>query len=587
MKSKAKKKPSGELHYSPRFLKEVWRPVQAAVEETGGEITTEIKVLFRDLCIAVGHAERIRNLYRIKDKLTSQAVFMVPNGPQEHYLKNRTGRDIILKTRQIGFTTLLAVDEYDRAVWEPNFAGGIMAHQQDAVKDIFDDTVKFTHYWFKKDWGQFYNPVEKSDNSTSLVFVHDGLGRELHSSLRVAFNFRSKKLSKLHVSEGAFIDPDRLLGSLQCVPSSGEVTFESTPNGLGGDFHRIWNDSKTNGKQAPYKPFFVPWYSFYPEQPEDPKWDLDEETVPLSSREREMIELYDLEKYHIAWRRWCISANCQGDEDAFEHEYPSNDIDCFLAGGEAQVFGASVLKQAQKTVRNPAKIGFLLLDGSRSILHPDEKLGVVYVWKEPEVGHEYCVGSDPASGIGKDRSVAYVFNRNTTEIVAKLEGHFDPGSFADELSKLGSYYHKAYICVEENNHGHTVIQRLKELRYSNMYKRRIIDEITNKPTNKLGFLTTNDSKLRITEQLKTCIKDGLVVIYDSGLIAELSTFMQFASKNGRTVKREAAPGSHDDRVMAAALTMEMVKSRGPLSIEKERETAFSREYDPETGYLIG
>lgn len=570
-------------HYTPKFLK-LWEKVTAAIEEDG-DVSERVRLMFRDGCLALGHEERCRNLYRVRHKLDQDAKFFVPNRPQETFLKERSGRDICLKTRQIGMTTLSCIRALDMALWEENAQTGLMAHKQNSTSTIFDDLVKYSYSWFKKDWGQFYSPEQKSNSSTALVFTADGLGRPLNSSMLVLYDFRGKTVNFLHVSEAAFIEPERLLGSLQAVPATGEVILESTPNGQ-NEFHRLWRLWESNGKQAPYKGFFTPWFSFYPENPNDPKWDLDIDLKPLTTEELKLKDLYNLTDEKIAWRRWCIEANCLGDPDRFENEYPSNTIDCFLTGGEAQVFSASLIKSAQKNVREPSKVGFLLLDGTRVELHPDERKGVVYIWKLPEVGHEYALGADPASGIGKDRSVAYIKNRNTNELVAKLEGHFDPRSFATELFKFGTFYNKAFMCVEENNHGHTVIQGLKEMLYPNFYKRRVMDELTNKPTKKIGFLTTNDSKLRVTEQLKKALTEGQLIVFDAGLISELTTFMQFASKNGRTIRREGSPGSHDDRVMAAAFTEECAIARGPLSMESESQFAAPSNFDPDTGMPI-
>jgi hypothetical protein len=571
------------MHYSKRFLKEVWEPLQASVE--AGMDEGELRLQFRDACLAIGHEERCRNLYRVRHKLDQEAQFFVPNGPQEKFLASRSGRDICLKTRQIGMTTLSCIRALDMALWEENAATGLMAHKQNSTSTIFDDLVKYSYSWFKRDWGSLYSPEQKANSSTALVFTSDGLGRPLNSSMLVLYDFRGKTVNFLHVSEAAFIEPERLLGSLQAVPATGEVILESTPNGQ-NEFHRLWRLWETNGRQAPYKGHFTPWYSFYPENEDDERWELDLSVKPLSLEEQTLKESYGLSNTKLAWRRWCIESNCLGDPDRFENEYPSNTIDCFLTGGEAQVFAASLLKSAQKTVREPAKIGFLLQDGPKVDLHPDEKKGVTHIWKEPTAGHEYSIGADPASGIGKDRSVAYVKDRNTNELVAKTEGHFDPRSFATELFKLGTFYNKAWLLVEENNHGHTVIQGLKELRYPNFYKRRVMDELTNKPTRKIGFLTTNDTKLRVTEQFKKSLTEGQLVIYDAGLISEMTSFMQYASKTGRSIKREAAAGCHDDRVMAAAFTEEMAQSRGPLSMEDEGLSSIPTSFDPETGFAF-
>lgn len=572
------------MHYTPKFLT-LWEAVTAVVAEDG-EVSERARIMFRDGCLAMGHEERVRNLYRVRDKLTREAVFLVPNAPQEEFMLERSGRDICLKTRQVGMTTLSCVRALDMALWQDNAGTGIMAHLQNLVSTIFEDIVKFTYTWFKKDWGQFYAPVEKGNSSTALMFSEDGLGRPLNSSMRVLYDFRGKTINFLHVAEAAFTENDRLLGSLQAVPATGEVILESTPNGRGGEFYRQWQNHKALGKQAPYKGFFVPWWKFYPENPDDARWELDTVSRPLTDYERSLLD-QGLNESHVAWRRWCVEANCLGDPDKFENEYPSNDIDCFFTG-EAAVFSSTLLKALAKTCKPAAQVGYLLSDGPRVKLHADRK-GVVSVWKAPEVGVEYVVGADPSAGVGKDKAVGYVINRVTNEMVARIEGFFEPTDFGDELYKLGVYFNKAWICPEENNHGHTVIQRLKALHYPNIYKRKVMDEITNKPTKKVGFLTTNDSKLRITENFKKACQDGQVVVYDNGLIDEMSTFTQYAGKGFRSIKREATPGAHDDRVMAACLAFEMSVSRGPLVTENESASASQpdTEIDPETGFAVG
>lgn len=573
------------LHYTPAFLSKVWVPFEQAAHEDGG-LSERARVIFRDGCLAIGHEERVRNLYKIKNKLAQKAEFFQPNWAQERVLTDPAKRKLILKCRQVGMSTLSAVRALDLALWEPNVSTGIMAHKQDAVKALFENLVKFTYNHFLKTWGHIYSPEERSNSQTTLHFHHDGLGRRLDSSMRVAFSFRSGTISFLHVSEAAFIEDERLLGTLQAVPATGEVIYESTPNGRGGDFYRLWQEWKRLGPQAPYKGYFVPWYEFYPEDPEDPKWQLFDGSE-MSAYEREILNHPGITKRHIAWRRWCISANCMGDHERFGVEYPENDIDCF-AGGEASVFGSTLIKKLEKNCRAADVQGFLNLDGSRVKLHQD-RLGVVFQWEAPKPASQYAIGADPSAGVGRDRAVAYVKNRNTGELVAKLEGHIEPIDFADELVKLGKYFNNAYICVEENNHGHAVLGQIKQRRYPHLYKRKVLDEMTNKPTNKIGFLTNNNTKLRITENLKQACHDGSLVVRDPGLIDEMTTFVQVASRAGLSIRREATSGAHDDRVMAAAFTEEMSRNLGPISNDEEQLYATpsgSTQFDGDTGFPV-
>ncbi len=216
--------------------------------------------------LTLGHEERVQNLYRIKDKLTAKPVFFQPNEPQRDFIYNRGTRNIILKCRQVGMTVLNCVRALDKVLWEPNTTAGIMAHQKEKIKEIFDDKTKFTYRWFKKDWGSLYAPEEKFNSKNELTFVSDGLGKELNSRLIVSFDARSSTYQFLHISEAAFIENERLQASIEGVPETGEITYESTPNGMGGVFYETWKNVRA--KRTQFRGFFVPWYRHYPELPD-------------------------------------------------------------------------------------------------------------------------------------------------------------------------------------------------------------------------------------------------------------------------------------------------------------------------------
>jgi len=569
--------------YSEKFKTEYSKVLE--VLKTQGEQAA--KVAFRDAMLKLGHKERVDNLYRVKDKLSSKAVFFRRNGPQRRFDEQRSGRDLVLKIRQVGFTTQSCVEALDLALWEQNMSTGIMAHKQNIVATIFTDIVKFSYDWFKKDWGKLYKPKEDQDSSSALRFKDDGLGRSLNSSMQVLFDFRGKTINYLHVSEAAFIDDKRLAGSLNGVPANGTVILESTANGQGGEFYRQYQLHKKLGKQAPYKAFFIPWYEFYPENPADPKWSIDEKN-DLTDEEERLIKEYPslITPQHVAWRRWAIEANCQGKIEVFEQEYPTNDIDCFLSG-EASVFPRSTIKAQLKNCFEPVKKGFILSENNTKFTLTEDEHGIISIWDLPVTGHSYVIGADSSSGVGKDKAAAYVKDQKTKRYVARLWGDVEPQDLGKELYKLAMFYGKAWINPEVNNHGIVVVQVLKDLQYPNMYKRQVLDEITSKPTRKLGFLTTSESKIRITEKLKTAAKDSTMVIQDKALIAEMTTYMQYSSKTGASFKRQAAPGAHDDLVMAAALTEEMDSTRTvTFADELVGRNPFERgSFDEDTGFM--
>jgi len=563
-------------HYSAKFTR-AWKKVEKLMEAGDEQGAREC---FRNEMLALGHVERVRNLYRISNKLSNSAEFFVPNWAQDKFLKEKSGRDVVLKCRQVGYTTLSGVRGLDYALWEPNSKCGILAHLQITVTTIFNDIVKYTYAHFLRDWGDLYRPTEKSASRTELAFADDGLGRPLDSSMRVLYDFRGKTVNFLHISEASRVEDDRLLGSLQGVPVNGQVIYESTPNGRGGDFYRQWQNWRSMGTLAPYRGFFIPWYLFYPEQPE--KFSLPPGTE-LTPYEKSLMENPEIKEHHIAWRRWCITANCQGDPDFFDNEYCTDDVNCFFTG-EALVFPSSLIKSQAKNTRPPSKTGFLVQDNGKLDVHMDEK-GCVAIWEEPDPMCTYAIGADPAGGVGKDRGAAYVICQQSGKIVARLWGQLDPADFANELIKLGTYYNKAYVCVEANNHGHVVIHILTTKGYRNLYKRYEIDAMSNKRLAKVGFLTTNESKLTLTEKFKTALRT--LTIFDNDLINEMTTFVQIASKTGRSIRREASHGSHDDLVMAACLAQEMNATR-TISTQREVLSSAPTEespLDPETGAL--
>jgi hypothetical protein len=153
-------------------------------------------------------------------------------------------------------------------------------------------------------------------------------------------------------------------------------------------------------------------------------------------------------------------------------------------------------------------------------------------------------------------------------------------------------YNSAFICVESNNHGHTVITLLKQpppgLCYRYMYKRRGLDRVKDTNDGNLwGFQTTVVSKLPLTERLRILTANSnpeeRLKIYDAGLVNEMSTFIQGVANQGAYVTRRAAEGAHDDRVMAAALALEMRAARNLTT--KNDPKVIPGEYSPFTEFL--
>src|SRR3990167_9463205 len=84
---------------------------------------------------------RLENLYLIstsKNRPDVEVMTLKLNKTQRHFWQNRAKRNIVLKSRQHGFTTLGLIDMLDDILWAPNLEGLFVAQDLDTAKDIFD-----------------------------------------------------------------------------------------------------------------------------------------------------------------------------------------------------------------------------------------------------------------------------------------------------------------------------------------------------------------------------------------------------------------------------------------------------------------
>ncbi len=131
-------------------------------------------------------------LYFIKDKYWKKVPF-IPNEAQKTYYKNRHTKNIILKARQLGFSTFIDIDKLDDFLFTSYSNYWIIAQDIDSANFIFNEKVKFAFdnlpEWLKT---QFKLNTDrkweiKSENN--------------QNSISVDTSFRWGTLQWLHISE--------------------------------------------------------------------------------------------------------------------------------------------------------------------------------------------------------------------------------------------------------------------------------------------------------------------------------------------------------------------------------------------------
>lgn len=194
---------------------------------------------------------RLNHLYWIKGKSDKgdKLVRFRPNWAQESLYRGMHNRNEVLKGRQIGISTFMAIYLLDESLFSSNFMGGVIDAKTAAAKEKL---AKMRLAWTYLDYvPPGAGPVERAvaafgaalkarrgvkgkpvvDNKTEIGFSNG-------SKVSVDTSFRGGTLNVLHVSELAKISTERpidageiVAGGFEAVPINGRIVVESTHEG--------------------------------------------------------------------------------------------------------------------------------------------------------------------------------------------------------------------------------------------------------------------------------------------------------------------------------------------------------------------
>jgi hypothetical protein len=206
---------------------------------------------------------RLSNLYWIVDEQGNDVRFR-PNDIQLRFLDELHLLNCVLKSRQHGFTTIIALMILDQCVFRPNIAAGIIAHTVGDAKRIFRTKVQHPYNKLPALVRQANHLV--NDSQSEFIFANG-------SAISVGTSMRSGTLQFLHVSEFGKISakwPDKALeivtGSFNTVNPGQYIFVESTAEGRVGAYPALVKQSRAlmdSGKPLSpldFKFHFYPWY---------------------------------------------------------------------------------------------------------------------------------------------------------------------------------------------------------------------------------------------------------------------------------------------------------------------------------------
>ena len=413
-------------------------------------------------------------------------------------------KNIVLKSRQMGITTLVAAYALWLMIFHDDKEIMCLSITQETSKQIVTK-VRFANdnlpSWLKV--------KEVTDNQLSLRLSN---GSQIKAVSSAGTSGRSSALSLLIIDEAAFIDgvEEIWLSAQNTLSTGGKAIILSTPNGVGNFFHQKWNEAVEG--QNDFNMINLPWH-LHPER--DQAW-RDEQTKLL------------------------------GPKGA------AQECDCEFSTSGNTVIDIPLLEWYSKN--------------KEMMCDPIEKRGIdrgYWVWKYPEAGRSYLLSCDVGRGDSTDFSAVQIVDVDTLEQVAEYKGHLPTKEFGRLIAAIGTEYNMGLVVVENNNMGWAVLQELIDIGYQNLFYSHmdlLYVDVEQQATNKLnaqdrklvpGFTTTHKSRPLIISKLESYIREKSLIIHSERLLAEL---MVFVWKNtGTTIKAEAMSGYNDDLVMSMGI----------------------------------
>ena len=288
---------------------------------------------------------RLNNLYWIVNKAGKPERFR-PNAEQTEFYDNLWYRNIILKVRQLGFSTFEVILKLDQALFNGNYTGVVISDSLVNAGKLFAK-AEFA-YDHLPEALQDALPLKSRESKSSLEFVHG-------SMVSVGTSARGGTVQDLHVSEMGEIASKRpaaaaeiVSGAFESVPTpdpvtgqdGGRITVEATAKGSDGEFYDMCMLAlKRKQEQLPETPLdfrlhFFAWMG-------RSEYRLDPRTVLVSPEKQKYFDALQA-KLNITidpWERAWYAKKEEGLGRKMKQEYPSTPEEAFEVAVEGAIYG--------------------------------------------------------------------------------------------------------------------------------------------------------------------------------------------------------------------------------------------------------
>jgi hypothetical protein len=491
---------------------------------------------------------RLENLYVINTKSDGKRIFKLTRA-QRHFLDNMRHRNIILKSRQLGFSTLITLWILDEILFSTNKEAIAIAHVKEGMTDIFDKKAKFAIMNLPEGIKSIFNFKTSSKTKLQVEFSDGSV-----SSFGVSLSGRSGTYHYVHISEYAKLSksfPQRaeevITGTLPAVPFDGYVFMESTAEGSTGSFYDMYYDALKNKNKGIEQLFNVEFYPhFYNWTWDDMELDRFKDYISVDQMEpnndinwanyQQTHNLSDKEMTYY-YMRWL---SVKRDVDRLNQEYPTTIEESFVSSGKPY-FDVRKIVNCKARALHPEYYDIINYEVTRV------NLGPLLVYKNPEKNRAYVVGGDTAEGLSNgDYSTLTVVDIETREIVAVYQEQIPPDEFYQVCIAVGKFYNKALLAIESNKDGLWVNNEIERSGYENLYYRQRIDDVTKQLSKTFGWKTDRNTRDTMLTELRSVFTERDILV--EPLLDEMQSFV----RNSRG-KPEAMSGKHDDLIVSASI----------------------------------
>ena len=466
-----------------------------------------------------GYQKAIENELDIINK-DREIVPFILNPPQKDFLYKITGKDIVLKARQMGFSSLILAILTIKFILGENERCVVVSHEASATQKLLDRVKFFINSFERKN--DLKLPLKYNSRSEMVM---EGKNNSFYIGTAGSRSFaRGDTISAIHLSEYSFYpDPEGILaGAMQAVTPNGLVFIETTANGF-NFFKTLWEESRRG--ERPFKTHFY-----------GPEWAYSKEF--LEEKKKELGRLYP-------------------------QEYPENPEAAFISSGDTYFEKESMVALLERT-KPKIDLEFTPLNQG---------------WKQfrkIEKGEFFAVAVDTSSG-GPDYTAAQFYSKTKMDVPIVFHSRVTTSALTNELANVLNFIFdktgkKPVVAYERQNGGAFEMDRLMALNREGKFT------IFTMPTygrsdkddhdqTRIGWDTTTATRPKMLEDLKVMVDKQLIGIYDRETINELFSFIVNQRSSGW--KAEAAPGSHDDLVMALAIAIQVATmSKEEVTVEE-------------------